>query len=179
MIESLVNAFTRNNNLFSKKVDSPGGDFQQTLNQYDQQMSNQQSLSENSNSFSDQTQYRYEEDNYSKKDELPASEEEYTTEEEYKTEEVKSEESGSNEENKEVSKDEDAEKEEKDEAQPLQPFFNLLEKIGMDKEAVAKIKELIQNPEKGLSKEDLTEFLNSLKSALKNNKNLAIPEGLK
>lgn len=173
MIESLVNVFTRNNNLFSKKMDSPGGEFQQTLNHYDQQMSQQQEVSENTHSFSEQSHQSYEEDNYS------GSEENTVQEDEYSTEESKSEVTEQNEETKEVSENEVAAKDDKDETAVLQPFFNLLEKIGVDKEAIAQIKELIQNPEKGLSKEDLAEFLKSLKSALKNNKNLALPEGLK
>ena len=173
MIESLVNVFTRNNNLFSKKMDSPGGDFQQTLNQYDQQLSQQQEVSENTYSFSEQSHQSYEEDNFSE------SEESAVTEDEYSSEESKSEETDQNEETKEVSENEEVVNAEKDETPVLQPFFNLLENIGVDKEAIAQIKELIQNPEKSLSKEDLGEFLKSLKNALKNNKSLVLPEGLK
>ena len=76
MIESLVNAFTRNNSLFSRKASSGDGDFQQTLSKYDQSSIDDrqyQRYNEDSHEFNDEQNYSSTEE-YSSREKLPENE---------------------------------------------------------------------------------------------------------
>ncbi|MCM8525586.1 MAG: hypothetical protein NE327_03650 [Lentisphaeraceae bacterium] len=187
MIESLVNAFTRNNSLFSRKASSGDGDFQQTLSKYDQSSIDDrqyQRYNEDSHEFNDEQNYSSTEE-YSSREKLPENEpqnnepleDESYEAEEYVADDVESKDSSADEVPVEEEKPSEVSKENAENKEDtassgegvLQELALLLEKLGISKESIAKVSDAVKSKDAGQVSEELTKIFNTLKESLKQN----------
>ncbi|MCM8541851.1 MAG: hypothetical protein NE328_16400 [Lentisphaeraceae bacterium] len=162
MIESLVNVFTRNNSIMSKKADSSGGDFQQTLSKYDQATESNQYQSYNDDSYDYAEENQYRENDYSSDDSdahTSQENEEYDSEADHESDEEST--------VSESSSSEESTSEPEVTVEVLAEMAALLEKLGVSKEDIAKIKDALATGDDKAIKEELSKLLSTLKNNLK------------
>ena len=177
MIESIVNAFTKNSFIFSRKGGSGGGDFQEALAQHDQQQVGNQGHS--SNKFDSSYQYNHEDqdrpkeyqgesDSYDQDEEASVNTdvdkrmEDSSSKSEDAVEEAGSSEGKVN--------GEDAVEEAEDfpgveEAKELD-ILAFLKELGLSEENLKIIKEIVANPDKMPNDDVLSKLLTELKASI-------------
>ena len=183
MIESLVEAFTKNNFLFKKSNSTGEGGFQETLDRYDQtqersQYNNyksedsQRSAQETfkANEYDESTADEYSEvvDTYEDDENKEQTEDTSSSTEAVKEEEPEEEHSEQRDVEAEA-KDEVSEKSE-EEKSDIEEILSLLEKLGISKEELQAFKKGLKNSEKEIKPDHLLKILESFKGNLKNSK---------
>ena len=167
MIESLVNAFTKNSFIFSRKTDQGGADFQNALAQHDQQQVHNQNQNDKSfdNTFEYAKDEQYRRDDYNHDDETSFKEEQYEKESETVQDEQKMEVVESVADVEEDSVEKTEEDQPSTESKELD-ILKLLKELGLSEEDLKTIQEIIANPEKMPGDEVLNKVLASLKKAM-------------